>query len=84
MPDGRFSGFVHYLGEVVGWQLGKWDLGGNIFVCECKYSCGKGLGRGIILEKLVGRKFCCPGFWHFGFEQEEQRKQRGERVNCEG
>ena len=59
MPEVRFSGFVHYLREVVGWQLGKWDLGGNIFVCEHKAMCGKGLGRGIILEKLGGAKFCC-------------------------
>ena len=61
MPEVRFGGFVHYLGEVVGWQLGKWDLGGNSFCCECKYRCGKGLGRGIILEKLGGAKFCCAG-----------------------
>ena len=61
VPEVRFSGFVHYLCKVVGWQLGKWALGGNSFVCECKYICAKGLWRGNILEKLAGRKFCCAG-----------------------
>ena len=52
MPEVRFSGFVHYLGEVVGWQLGKWDLVGNIFWCEHNIMFGKGLGGRIILEKI--------------------------------
>ena len=58
MSEVRFSGFVHYLGEVVGWQLEKWDLGGNIFLCEHNAMCGKGLGRGIILEIFSGAEFC--------------------------
>jgi hypothetical protein len=61
VPEVRFSGFVHYLGEVVGWQLGKWDLGGNIFCCEHKAICCKGLGKGNILEKWKGAEFCCAG-----------------------
>ena len=61
MSEVRFSCFVHYLGKVVGWQLGKWDLGGNIFVCEHNVMCGKGLGGRIILEKLGGAEFCCAG-----------------------
>ena len=85
MPEVRFSCFVHYLGEVVGWQLGKWDLGGNSFCCECKYSCDKGLGRGIFLEKLGGAEFCCAG----GRENSEFRIVNSERgggrqVNFEG
>jgi hypothetical protein len=56
-PKSDLARFVHYLSEVVGWQLGKWDLGGNIFSCEHNVMCDKGLGRGIILEKLVGRNF---------------------------
>ena len=62
MPEVRFSGFVHYLGKVVGWQLGKWDLGGNIFACEHNAMCTKGLRRGIILGNFAGAKFCCPGW----------------------
>jgi hypothetical protein len=46
---------------VIGWQLGKWDLGGNIFCCEHKVSCDKGLGRGIFLEIFAGATFCCAG-----------------------
>ena len=57
----RFSCFVHYFSEMLGWQLGKWVLGGNSFACEHKAMCGKGLGRGILLEKLAGEEFCCAG-----------------------
>ena len=60
MPEVRFSGFVHYLGEVVGWQLGKWDFGGNILSCEQKAMCGKGLGEGLFWKSLRGRNFVAP------------------------
>ena len=60
-PKARFNGFVHYLCKVVGWQLGKWELGGNILGCEHNVMCGKGLGREIILEKLGAAEFCCAG-----------------------
>ena len=53
MPEVRFRCSVHYLGKVVGWELGKWDLKGNIFGCEHKGSYDKGLGRGIFLEILA-------------------------------
>jgi hypothetical protein len=72
VPKIRFSGFVHYLGEVVGCQLGKWELGENSFLCEHKAMCGKGLGRGIILEKWGASKFFCAGVWI-------NRGERGEK-----
>jgi hypothetical protein len=48
---------VHYIGEVVGWQLGKWFLGKNILWCEHKVMTAKDLGGGNILEKIGGAKF---------------------------
>jgi hypothetical protein len=48
---------VHYIGVVVGWQVGKWGLRGNILACEHKVLYGNDLGRRNILEKLAGSKF---------------------------
>ena len=77
MPEVRFSGFVHYLCKVVGWQLGKWDLGGNILACEHKAIYCKGLGEGIILEIFSGAEFCCAGLVWFCFEQKETKGTEG-------
>ena len=59
MPEVRFSCFVHYFCEVVGWQLGKCVSGTNSFGCEHNIMYCKDLRRGIILEKLARAEFCC-------------------------
>ena len=42
--------------------------------------CGKGLGRGIILEKLGGAKFCCAGGGRNNSEFRIVNSERGELV----
>jgi hypothetical protein len=42
---------------VVGWQLEKWVLGGNIFIREHKVLYGNDLGGRIFLTKFRGEIF---------------------------
>ena len=59
MPEVRFSGFVHYLDEVVDCLLGKWSGLENILDTERKPDCDKELGRRIILKIFfVAEKMC--------------------------
>jgi hypothetical protein len=76
VPEVRFSGFVHYLGKVVGWQLEKWGFGENIFCSECKYSGDKGLGRGIFLGKLTGADFVAPACGGLGAIRQKRGKKQ--------
>ena len=61
MPEVRFSGFVHYLGKVVGWQLGKWDLGKIFSVVNASTVVPRGWGGGFFGENWRGLNFVAPG-----------------------
>ena len=77
VPEVRFSGFVHYLGKVVGWQLGKWDLGGNIFFVNASTVLTRGWGGGFFWKNWQRDNFVAPGSCGFCFEQKEAKKTEG-------
>ena len=61
MPEVRFSGFVHYLCKVVGWQLGKWDWGEIFWRVNIKPFVAMGWGGGFFWKNGAVRNFVVPG-----------------------